>query len=316
MPDRIRLGISACLLGEKVRYDGQHKLDRSLRDTLGRFVEYVPVCPEVEVGLPVPRPALHLEGDPENPRLVFTKSGEEITGRVKAWAARRLRELEGKGLCGFIFKAGSPSSGMERVCVTNARGMPEKKGVGIWARAFMDRFPLLPVEDEGRLHDPDLRENFIERVFTLRRWRDAMVAGKTRGNLVAFHTRHKYLLQAHGEQGARQMSRLVAHAKELGSADLYNRYLALLMDTLRKRATVKRHTNVLQHMMGYFKRELSAEEKQELLEVIERYRAGLVPLIVPVTLLNHYVRKYDQAYLREQVYLNPHPVELRLRNHC
>lgn len=315
MADKIKLGISSCLLGEEVRYDGQHKLDRYLRDTLGQFVEYVPVCPEYELGLGVPRETLHLEGDPANPRLVFTKSGKDITHDMKSWSVERLNALEREGLCGFVFKSGSPSSGMERVKVTNEKGMPERKGAGIFARAFMDRFPLLPVEDEGRLHDPGLRENFITRIFTLKRWRDTVAPDPTRGNLVAFHTRHKFMLQAHEEKGARALSRLVAHAKEMDPGELYDAYLAGLMRTLKKRATVRRHTNVLQHMMGYFKKQLTADEKQELLDVITRYHDELMPLIVPVTLLNHYVLKYDQDYLRGQVYLNPHPIELKLRNH-
>jgi uncharacterized protein YbgA (DUF1722 family)/uncharacterized protein YbbK (DUF523 family) len=311
----IRLGISACLLGEKVRWDGGHKRDRFLTDTLGRFVEWVPVCPEVEVGLGIPRETLRLVGETRNPRLVTTRTGVDHTARMQDWAARRLKALEGEDLCGFVFKSDSPSSGMERVKVYNSTGMPEKKGVGIFARAFMDHFPLVPVEEEGRLNDPRLRETFIEQIFTLRRWREARSRDNCVGNVVDFHSRHKLLLMAHSPAHLREMGRLVAGGRQRPCARLYADYEGLLLEALRLKATVKKNTNVLQHMLGYFKQDLTADEKRELLEVLERYRAELVPLVVPLTLFNHYVRKYDQPYLREQIYLNPHPVELKLRNH-
>jgi len=315
MTQGIRIGISACLLGHEVRWDGGHKRNRFLTDTLGRYVEWVPVCPEVEVGLGIPRETLRLVGDPARPRLVTTKTGVDHTERMQKWAAGRLSALEGEDLCGFIFKSDSPSSGMERVKVYNAGGMPEKKGVGIFARAFMDHFPLVPVEEDGRLNDPLLRETFIEQVFTLRRWREARSRPNCVGNVVDFHSRHKLLLMAHSPALLREMGRLTAAGKGRPCARLYADYEHLLLQALRLKATVKKHANVLQHMLGYFKQDLSADEKQELLEVIDRYRAELVPLVVPVTLFNHYVRKVDQPYLREQVYLNPHPVELKLRNH-
>jgi uncharacterized protein YbgA (DUF1722 family)/uncharacterized protein YbbK (DUF523 family) len=315
MTQGIRIGISACLLGHEVRWDGGHKRNRFLTDTLGRYVEWVPVCPEVEVGLGIPRETLRLAGDPARPRLVTTKTGVDHTERMQKWAAGRLKALEGEDLCGFIFKSDSPSSGMERVKVYNAGGMPEKKGVGIFARAFMDHFPLVPVEEDGRLNDPLLRETFIEQVFTLRRWREARSRPNCVGNVVDFHSRHKLLLMAHSPALLRDLGRLTAAGKGRPCARLYADYEGLLLAALRLKATVKKHANVLQHMLGYFKQDLSADEKQELLEVIDRYRAELVPLVVPLTLFNHYVRKVDQPYLREQVYLNPHPVELKLRNH-
>jgi len=273
------------------------------------------VCPEVECGFPVPREAMRLVGDPAHPRLVTTRTNVDHTERMVAWARKRVAELEGEGLCGYVFKSNSPSSGMERVRVYDANGVPSKSGVGIFARIFMEHFPLLPVEDEGRLHDMKLRENFIERVFTLKRWRDTLAEGRTRGNLVAFHTRHKLLLLAHSPKHYKEMGSLVAHAGELSPDELFPRYEAMLMEAMRLKATPAKHANVLQHLMGYFKEQLSPDEKQELLEAIERYRKGHVPLIVPVTLINHYVRKYAQPYLREQWYLNPHPIELQLRNH-
>jgi uncharacterized protein YbgA (DUF1722 family)/uncharacterized protein YbbK (DUF523 family) len=312
----IRLGISSCLLGQEVRYDGGHKLDRYLTDTLGRYVEYVPVCPEVEYGLGIPREPLHLVGDPNAPRLVTTRTNRDHTEGMIQWARKRVTELEGEDLCGFIFKSRSPSSGMERVKVYDARGIPVNKGVGIFARVFMEHFPLLPTEDEGRLHDPEIRENFIERIFTLKRWREMEVWKGTLRNLVEFHTKHKLQILAHSPKHYREMGRLVARAKDVSLTDLFSQYRSLLAEALRLKATAKKNVNVLQHMMGYFKKQLSADEKQELLEVITLYAQGHVPLIVPVTLMNHYVRKYDQPYLKEQYYLNPHPLDLRLRNHA
>ena len=311
----IRLGISSCLLGEKVRWNGDHKLDRFLVDTLGQFVEYVPVCPEVECGFGVPREPFRLVGDPSAPRLVTSNTGRDVTDQMVVWAQNRVVELENEELCGYIFKSKSPSSGMERVKVYNEKGVPAKTGSGIFARIFMDHFPLLPVEEEGRLHDPKLRENFIERIFTFKRWRDCLAQKKTRGTLVDFHTNHKMLLLSHSPDHHRRMGRLVGQAIARPIEQLYDEYRDLLVEALRLKTTAKKQTNALMHAMGYFKRELTGDEKQELLEIIDLYREEHVPLIVPVTLINHYVRKYDQPYLKKQSYLHPHPLELHLRNH-
>ncbi|MCU0593967.1 MAG: DUF523 and DUF1722 domain-containing protein [Desulfobacterota bacterium] len=316
MENKIRLGISACLLGQNVRYDGGHKWDRYLTDTLGQYVEYVPVCPEVECGLGIPRESMRLVGDPQSPRLVTVRTGQDFTERMLSWARGRVQELEKEALCGFIFKSDSPSSGMERVKVYNEKGMPEKTGRGMFAKTFMDHFPLIPVEEEGRLHDPKLRENFIESIFTLRRWREVAQEKKSLGNLVAFHTQHKLLILSHSEKHYRAMGKVVAEGKKLPPTDLYAHYETLLLEALKLRTTVKKNANVLQHMMGYFKEQLSKDEKQELLQILDQYRKGYIPLVVPITLLNHYVRKYREDYLQQQVYLNPHPVALQLRNHA
>jgi uncharacterized protein YbgA (DUF1722 family)/uncharacterized protein YbbK (DUF523 family) len=315
MTTQIRIGISSCLLGNPLRYDGGHKLDLFIRDTLGAFVEYVPVCPETECGLGVPREAMRLEGDIDEPRLVTVNTKKDITARMKQWAKRRVTELEKEGLAGFIFKSRSPSSGMERVKVYNDEGMPVLKGTGMFAKEFMNRFPLTPVEDEGRLHDPELRENFIERIFTLKRWRDIKDGKKTAARLVKFHTDNKLLFFAHNEKLYREMGRMVAEAGKNNQEDIFSAYEKMMIDTLKYKATPAKHTNVLMHIMGYFKKALSADEKQELLERINEYKEGFIPLIVPVTLIAHYVRKYDEPYLKTQTYLNPHPVELKLRNH-
>ncbi|ABA89948.1 protein of unknown function, DUF523 and DUF1722 [Syntrophotalea carbinolica DSM 2380] len=312
--EKIRIGISACLLGQNVRYDGGHQLDRFLRDTLGYFVDYVPVCPEVEMGLPIPRQTLRLVGDADSPRLVFSKSGEDVTERMTSWAKRRLAELEKEDLCGFIFKARSPSSGMARVKLYDRRGVPNKNGVGLFARLFMEYFPMLPVEEDGRLNDIRLRENFIEAIFTFRRWRDFLTEGATPEKLVAFHARHKLLLMSHSVELARQMGRLVGRAGEVPAEEILRDYKQLLMQAVRTLTTPAKHSNVLQHALGYFKRQLSHDEKQEMLQLIDQYRHGTVPLAVPLALLNHYVRKYQPPWLDEQVYLHPHPMELHLRS--
>jgi uncharacterized protein YbgA (DUF1722 family)/uncharacterized protein YbbK (DUF523 family) len=313
--NKITLGISSCLLGNKVRYDGGHKLDHFLVDTLGQYVDWVPVCPEAACGLPIPREAMHLVGDPEDPRLVTIKTGIDHTARMKRWANARTAELEQEALCGFVFKSRSPSSGMRGVKIYNETGVPYATGSGIFARAFMQRFPLLPVEDEGRLHDPGLRENFIERVFVYQRWREYTKEDGSLGGLVAFHTDHKYLIMAHSQKHYTVLGKMVAGAKKIRKDKLHADYLGMLMDGLRFLATPKKNANVLQHMAGYFKDSLSSDEKKELLDVITNYHDGLVPLIVPITLLRHYVRKYQENYLVRQYYLNPHPLELMLRNH-
>jgi len=313
--EKIRLGVSTCLLGEKVRYDGGHKLDHFLTDTLGQYVDYVPVCPEVECGFGIPREPFRLVGDPQDPRLVTTRTNQDHTERMAQWAWKRVEELEKEGLCGYIFKSGSPSSGMERVKVYDSNGVPRKVGVGIFARVFMEHFPLLPVEDEGRLNDRELRENFIERIFTLKRWRETLLQKQNLGNLINFHTRHKLLILSHSPEHYRTMGRVVAQGKDIPLKPLYDTFQTLLMEALQRKTTAKKNANVLQHMVGYFKGQISVDEKQELLEIIDQFRRGYFPLIVPITLTNHYVRKYNQPYLKEQEYLNPHPLELQLRNH-
>ncbi len=315
MTAKIKIGISSCLLGNGVRYDGGHKLDRFLAETLGQYVEYMPVCPEVECGMPVPREAMHLAGDHESPRLVTIKTGIDKTDQMVRWAQKRVVELEKENLMAFIFKSDSPSSGMERVKVYNENKMAVRKGVGMFARLFMAHFPLLPVEEEGRLHDPALRENFIERVFALARWRKLLEGGAGLGGLVEFHAQHKFLILSHSARHYQSLGRLVAGAKKVSSQILFSEYQKQLMEGLKLKATPQKNANVLMHMAGYFKKNLSSGEKEELVEVIDRYRRKMVPLIVPLTLISHYVRKYDEPYLKKQYYLNPHPVELQLRNH-
>jgi uncharacterized protein YbgA (DUF1722 family)/uncharacterized protein YbbK (DUF523 family) len=311
----LRLGISSCLLGEQVRYDGGHKRDAFLVETLGPYVEWVPVCPEVEMGLGTPRDTLRLVRIGEEVRMIMPKTGADHTEGMRSFAKRRVRQLAQQDLCGYILKKGSPSCGMERVRVFDAGGAPAKSGRGLFAEALLERFPSLPVEEEGRLADPRLRENFIERVFAYHRLR-SLFAGKWKlGDLVRFHTAHKLLLMAHSPRMYEDLGRLVAKARALPRASLSARYEAEFMGALRVIATPKWHANVLQHMTGYFRNQLDGDSRQELLALIEDHRKGLVPLVVPLTLIRHYVRKFQVAYLEGQVYLQPHPKELMLRNH-
>ncbi|MCP4665034.1 MAG: DUF523 and DUF1722 domain-containing protein, partial [Deltaproteobacteria bacterium] len=274
--EKIRIGVSTCLLGEAVRYDGGHALDRYVTETLGRHMEIVPVCPEMEAGFGVPREPVRLKGNPASPRLMTVNTKKDLTGTMTAWARRRVRELEKEDLCGFVFKSKSPSSGMAGVKVYREKGMPVKKGVGLFARTFMEHFPLIPVEEDGRLHDLHVRENFIERIFTLNRWRQTRKGKKSPGTLVAFHTRHKLLILSHSTNHYREMGKLVTQARRKKISEIYAQYEVLLLQALRLRATVKKHTKVLQHIMGYFKKQFTQDEKQELLEVIHDFHSGLV----------------------------------------
>ena len=311
----LRLGISRCLLGDEVRFDGGHKRDSFLTDVFGQFVEWVPVCPEVEAGLGTPREAMRLVGNPQRPRLMTITSKHDHTEALEAMIDGRLESLRELNLSGFVFKRGSPSCGIERVRVYTHQGMPSHSGAGIFARAFRDEFPLIPVEEEGRLCDQGLRENFIERVFCYRRYQDLINHGVTKRAIVAFHTIHKYLLMAHSQPHFQLLGKLVGRMGQYRPMELAHKYGELFMEALAVKATVRKHVNVLQHILGYFKKRLGAQEKAELLEVIRDYHRGLTPLIVPLTLIKHYVQLFDVVYIRDQVYLNPHPKELMLRNH-
>jgi len=315
-PDlEIKIGASACLLGEEVRYDGGHKRDAFVTDTLGRYVTWVPVCPEIEIGLGTPREAIRLQGDPKAPRLVGTKTGVDLTRRMTDYARARARALAGLGLSGYVLKRASPSCGMERVTVYSDDGMPGRMGRGLFASALLDALPVLPVEEEGRLTDPRLRESFITRVFAHRRLAALREEGGRPGELVAFHTAHKYLLLAHSPRHYGALGRLVAGRPAGTRMRRLDAYAEQFMTALGVMATTKKHVNVLQHLMGFFKERIAASEKRELLGLIDDYAKGLVPLVVPITLVNHYAARFDLAYLRDQVYLGPHPKELMLLNH-
>lgn len=312
---RIRVGVSACLLGDPVRYNGGHKRDAYVVGTLDGFFEWVPVCPEVEVGMGTPREAVRLTGDPAAPRMVGTNSGEDWTDRMTAYAADRVEWLARQNLHGYILKSRSPSCGLFRVKVYTASGQPATKGSGLFARALADRLPALPIEEEGRLNDAHLRENFIVRVFAHERW-DRMMQEKPSGaDLVAFHAQHKFLLMAHSPARLRELGRIVAEAGKRPARAVFDAYCDVFHAALQQRATTRKHTNVLQHIAGYFKKQLDAEDRRELADAIADYQAELVPLIVPMTLIKHYARRLDVDYIADQVYLHPHPRELMLLNH-
>ena len=312
--EKLKIGVSACLLGQNVRYNGGHQLNHFIRDILGQYMDFVPVCPEVECGMPIPRETLRLVGNENAPRLVTSRSGVDHTEQMQSWAEKKVKQLEQEELCGFIFKKDSPSSGLYRVKVYSEQGMPRNVRTGIFARAFTRHFPLLPVEEEGRLNDGRLRENFIESVFVFKHFRDLIKATPSRGGLVDFHTRHKFILLAHDEPAYRALGRLVAQAGARDIPGLGREYLGAMMAALKKPARAGSHTNVLQHIYGFVKDKLDAEDRRELLEVFEEYRCGRIPLIVPLTLLRHHLRRHPDGYIERQYYLDPHPRELMLRN--
>lgn len=312
---KLRVGVSACLLGQKVRYDGQHKRDAFLVDVLGEFVAWVPVCPELEVGMGVPREPIRLVGAAPAPRLVAERSGADHTAAMRRYAEARVEELSRLDLCGFVTKKDSPSCGLARVRVYPEKGGPPRRdGVGAFARVLVERLPLLPVEEEGRLNDPALRESFIERIFAYARWKEAVAAGMRRGDLVAFHTAHKLALLAHSPAAYRRLGALVAGMAKGAIAPTLEAYGRGFMEALRVPATRGRHVNVLQHMLGYFRETLPRDDRKELEEVVRDYERGLVPLVVPQTLLRHHVRRQGVEYLAGQTYLDPDPKELMLRN--
>jgi uncharacterized protein YbgA (DUF1722 family)/uncharacterized protein YbbK (DUF523 family) len=313
---RPRIGVSSCLVGRKVRYDGQHKRDDFLTDVLAPFVEWVPVCPELEVGMGVPRESVRLVGLTGTPRMRAERSGKDWTEAMAEYSARRVEELAGLDLSGYVTKKDSPSCGMERVRLWPEKGgPPRREGVGAFARVLMERMPLLPVEEEGRLEDPHLRESFIERVFAYARWKAAREAGMTRGALVRFHTVHKLALLAHSPDAYRKLGRIVAGLGKGRIDGAVEDYGAAFMAALKVPARRGRHANVLQHMLGYFREVLEPADRKELETTVKDYQRGLVPLVVPLTLLRHHVRRRGVAYLADQVYLDPDPKELMLRNH-
>jgi uncharacterized protein YbgA (DUF1722 family)/uncharacterized protein YbbK (DUF523 family) len=312
----LRIGISSCLLGDEVRFDGGHKRDAFLTGTLAPFVEWIRVCPEVEVGMGIPRETLRLVNVAGDTRMITTRTSVDHTDAMRAYAVRRTKQLAAMDLRGYVLKKDSPSCGMERVKVYDAQGnAPARIGVGTYAAVLKERFPALPIEEEGRLQDPVLRENFIERVFAYDRLRALFDGRWSVGALIAFHTAHKMALLAHSTRAYQELGQLVAGAKRMAREELRRRYEELFMRTLARPATVARHTNVLMHMAGHLKKVLDAGSKQELTACIDEYRRGLVPLIVPLTLLRHHVRVHAIAYLAGQTYLEPHPRELMLRNH-
>jgi len=310
---QVRLGVSACLLGARVRFDGGHKRNRFLIEELGSHFEFVPFCPEVAIGMGTPRPSIRLVGDVEAPRALGSRDdGLDVTAALQAYSANRAQRLD--GLCGFVFKKDSPSCGMARVKVYSDKGMPQRDGVGIFARAVQQANPLLPVEEEGRLNDAVLRENFVSRVFVYARWQALRQQGLSKKGLLDFHTRHKLLLMAHSPVVYRELGRLLAQLDNATLDALADRYIERVMQALKTPASRKRHVNVLQHLLGYLRKHVDAANRADLADVIDDYRRGMVPLVVPVTLLQHHFRSNPHPWISRQVYMKPHPRELMLRN--
>ncbi len=309
-----RVGVSRCLLGDSVRYDAGHKRDRYVTGALARHVELVAVCPEVEAGLGVPREAMHLEGDRTTPMLITTKTRRDLTKTMRSWASAKAEELARLELDGFVLKSKSPSCGLERVPVHRGVGAAPRPGRGLFASALLEAMPDVPAEEEGRLHDAALRENFVVRVFSHRRFRLAARRPRSRGALVDFHTRHKLLLLSRDETAMRALGRLVAGASERDTDELFVEYRGRFFDALTARPTPERHTNVLQHIAGHLREVVGDWDRREIAAAIERYRVGEAPLVVPLTLLRHHADKHDIGYALSQVYLFPSPGELLLQN--
>jgi uncharacterized protein YbgA (DUF1722 family)/uncharacterized protein YbbK (DUF523 family) len=307
---RIPIGISSCLLGEHVRFDGGHKYDRFINRRLADFLEFRPFCPEVAIGLGIPREPIRLVRSAQGVRVQGVKnSALDVTDRLGDYGSRVARKLD--DVCGYIFKSRSPSCGMERVKTWTGSGQPDKSdGTGAFAQAIMQAHPNMPCEEEGRLNDPDLRDNFIERIFTLYRWKQLLQHGITPARLVDFHTRHKLGVMAHNQAAYRRLGQLVATAGTKGFRELCANYETELMTAMKRHATRKSHSNVLQHLQGYFSRQLAPGDRAELVSLIDDYRLGLVPLAAPLTLIRHYLRHYPNDWALQQTYLDPYPREL------
>lgn len=310
----IRLGVSSCLLGQEVRFDGGHSRDRWVTDVLGTLAQWVPVCPEMGIGMGSPRPTIRLALQDEGLRLIAPSTGADYTEAMTEYATTRLAQIDTPALDGYVLKKNSPTCGMERLPIYKGAMKVSKDGVGVYARVMAETYPDLPMEEDGRLNDPRLREAFIERVFCRNRWRAVVASGLTRQKLVEFHTSHKLLLRAHDELSYQRLGTLVGSAGTMPDAELFDQYGREYLHCIAQKASVKRHVNVMQHVMGYFKKVLSSEDKQHLNETIEDYRQGLVPLVVPLTLLRFNAEQHRETYLLTQIYFDPYPKEWMLRN--
>ena len=313
MSKSITIGISSCLLGKKTRYDGDHRRDDHLLKAFGRYVKWVPVCPEVECGLPIPREPMKLVGNINYPSLVTKKTKIDHTERMKKYVNRKLKALEKEDLDGFIFKSRSPSCGIRKVRVSDRSGS-YCMGRGIFTDDFVRSFQNTPVEDEQRFHNRNNLHNFIERVVLLYKWKEFIKNKSSIISLVSFHSDHKLTIMAHNPTYLRELDRMISNANKYKPKKLHYKYLNTLMEGMRLKTTVKKNIKVLQLLTRYFNKLSPDDEIKELLEVIEHYHKGIVPLIVPVALLNHYVRKFKVRHLSRQHFLNPHPIELMHRN--
>ena len=312
----LRIGISSCLLGEKVRFNGGHVRDVLLENTLGHYVDWIPTCPEVEIGMGIPRETIRLTGDSNDPSLIAPQTETDHTNHMTQWSQVYVAGLHKLDLDGYVLKKDSPSCGLFRVRIYESDKHYTRTGTGIFARELVTSLPLLPVEEEGRLHAPKLRENFIERLFAYSAWRNLTTNTPSVARLITFHAMHKSTLMAHHPRNQTALGRIVAQATKHTLRESIKEYGNLFMTSMTYIATTKKHTNVLHHLMGFLKHHLSSHDKLEMLDLIEQYRMQQVPLVVPITLLNHHLRKYPVPdWVQDQTYLNPYPKELSLRNH-
>ena len=310
----LRLGISSCLLGEEVRFNGGHTRDTFLTGPLGQYVEWIPICPEVEIGMGVPRENIRLIGDIANPTLIAPKSKTDYTESMNKWSESYIKSIKSMNLDGYVFKSDSPSCGLYRVRVYENSSVATRKGRGLFARKLTDTFPLLPTEEEGRLHDSRLRENFVEKIFVYHRWKQMVKSIPDQRNLILFHAIHKSILMSHHQNNQKELGRIVANVDRFPINEVIDRYENLLMVTLNVIPTNKRHANVLHHLMGFLKTYLDSNDKQELLELIDEYRMGKLPIVVPITLMKHHINRNPvENWIKDQVYLNPFPNQLGLR---
>lgn len=313
-PSRPQLAISACLLGEPVRYNGGHKASRLCLDVLSSHFDFIPVCPEVAIGLGVPRPTLRLVGDREDPRaLILREGGRDASDALRDFGRKQAGLLQ--DICGYIFMQQSPSCGLQRVKLYRFDGQLRPPGVrGLYAEAFCAARPELPVEEEGRLNDPVIRENFLTRVFAYTAWQKLCENGLTRHAVIGFHSRYKYQLMAHNPRQYSALGQRLAKIGEQPLEDFAPDYFRDFMQALGACATRGTHSNVLQHLAGYLKHDLPTTEKAEMQRLIDQYREGVIPLVVPLTLLKHHFRRHPHPYIDAQAYLQPHPEDLSLRN--
>lgn len=311
---KINVGISSCLLGNEVRFDGGHKHSHLCTESLSRYFHFIPECPEVASGMSIPRKPIRLIGDIHEPSVVAVHDNSlDYTDQLKTFSQNKAQQMD--ELCGYIFMQKSPSCGVFRVKVFQESGRPAAEpGRGVYAKAVMDGNPLLPVEESGRLEDAVLRESFITRVYAYHNWQQLKKKGLSYQAILEFHASYKYCLMARTPTHYVELGRLLADAGKHNIDDLAERYFSLLMENLNVLATRKTHTNVLMHLQGYLKKVLSAKEKQGLAKIIEQYRTDQVPLIVPITLLKHHFNNHPDPYITKQAYLQPYPDDLSLRN--
>ena len=315
MSETIRIGVSACVVGEKVRHDATHRRSAYLTETLAKHVEFVPICPEIACGMGIPREPLRQADCAGDIRLIGYESGTDMTDKMTKWADKVLAGLDQEGICGFVLRVHSPSCAVNKARIYSTTGQPPRLGPGFFTRKLLEHDPLLPVVTSEGLQNAVLRENFIRRVYTLHRWRELIAKGERIGNLVDFHTRHKMLIRAHDLRGYRELGHLLGESTQENKGNIFTTYGTLLFKSLALKATPRKSSDVLYHAAGFFKKDLDDEDKHELHAMIAAYAKGKVPLLVPITLLNHYARKYRKPYLTQQFFLNPDPAELKLLNH-